>query len=327
MAAWLLWHLRGALLLTFGAILVALLLRALAARIARWTRLPEGLGLAAAIVVIAAAGGLAVWLSGSQLPGQMSDVLDRVHAVQDQVQNALESYGIGGLGSDVAAGGQSLFYSSVEGAFGLGFGLVKGSIVLAVAAVYLAAQPGLYRRGLEKLVVPRLRAKTRETLDLIGVSLRLWMVGQLVLMALVGALSFGALWLIGLPSPLALGLIAGLTEMVPYIGPIIGAVPALLVAVTQGMEPALWTLAAYLAIHVLEGYIVAPLIQRHFVTIPPALALLGIVVGGLLFGVAGVVFAAPMTIAAFVAVKLLYVRDVLDTPTEVPGDSDEPATT
>jgi predicted PurR-regulated permease PerM len=184
-------------------------------------------------------------------------------------------------------------------------------VVVAVTAIYLAAQQ-LYRRGIAALFRANVRPRVISTIDLVEETLRLWLLGQLVLMILVGVLTFIGLWLIGLLNPGALGLIAGLTEIIPYLGPFIGAIPALLVALTKGLVPALWTGGIYLGIHILEGYLVAPLIERRFVTIPPALVLLGITVSSLLFGVAGLVLAAPLTGVTYISVRTHYVENPLE---------------
>lgn len=111
-----------------------------------------------------------------------------------------------------------------------------------------------------------------------------------------------------------------MTEIIPYLGPIIGAIPAVLVALTLGLWPAIWTVIAYTGIHLVEGYLAAPLIQERFARIPPAVTLIGITASGLIFGLIGVLFAAPLTVIIFVAVKLLYVRETLDEETEIPGE-------
>jgi predicted PurR-regulated permease PerM len=132
-------------------------------------------------------------------------------------------------------------------------------------------------------------------------------------MIITGVLTYIGLLLIGLPSPIPLALIAGIAEIVPYLGPFISAVPALLVALTVGgIWPAIWTACVYLLVHLVEGYIAAPLIERRFVTIPPALILLGLVAVELIFGTAGIVLAAPLTAVIFVLVKMLYVDDPLE---------------
>jgi hypothetical protein len=123
-------------------------------------------------------------------------------------------------------------------------------------------------------------------------------------------------WLIGLPSPLALSVIAGVAEFVPYLGPILAAIPALLVATTQGIGPLLWTGFAYILIHQAKGNLIAPLIQRHMIFIPPAVMLLGIVTVLFVFGIA----AAALAVIIFVAIEKLYLRDSLGEKVSLPGE-------
>ena len=188
---------------------------------------------------------------------------------------------------------------------------VEGIIIMLVSGAYLAAQPGLYRSGLVRLFPRRHHARAAHILDGIAEALRLWLIGQLCQMALIGALSTLAVWLIGVPSPLALGLVAGIGEFIPYPGPILAAIPAVLVAITKSPDAALWTLFAYLIIHQIEGQLAEPLIQRHMVDIPPAVMLLGMITVTYLFGAIAVIFAAPIAVVAFAAVNLIYVRDTL----------------
>jgi predicted PurR-regulated permease PerM len=185
-------------------------------------------------------------------------------------------------------------------------------------AIYLAAQPDMYRRGVALLFPQRLRPKAMEALNLIGSSLRLWMLAQLILMAVVGLLSYVVVLVLGLPNPGALGLIAGITELVPYLGPFNGGAPAVLVALTKNTTLAVYTILDYIGVHVVEGYLIGPLLQRWFVLIPPALVLTGIFASQLLFGFAGIILAAPITVAVFAAVKVLYMRDTLKQDVEMP---------
>ncbi len=198
--------------------------------------------------------------------------------------------------------------------------MLAGVVVSAIAGVYFAAQPSLYLNGLLTLFPTGKRKMAEETAKDVGNALCLWLEGQFMSMLLIGALSAAAAWLIGLPSPLALGLIAGITEFIPYVGPILAAIPAVLVAATQGMDAILWTVAAYLAIHTAEGNFIAPMIQRQMASIPPALMVLGIAAIGFIFGMVAVIFAAPMTVVLFVLIKKLYVREVLHEPTQIPGE-------
>jgi predicted PurR-regulated permease PerM len=146
------------------------------------------------------------------------------------------------------------------------------------------------------------------------------MMGQLLEMLIIGVLSGVAVWMIGLPSPFALGVIAGVAEFVPYLGPIVAAAPAVLVAITLNSAAVLWTLVAYVLIHQAEGQIVMPIIQRRMVFIPPALMLMSILAIGSLWGVSGMIFAAPITVILFVLVTKLYVRDSLGESAPLPGE-------
>jgi predicted PurR-regulated permease PerM len=194
---------------------------------------------------------------------------------------------------------------------------IEGLIILLICGIYLAAQPALYRRGLISLFPPRMHRRAAEIVGGIAAALRLWLMGQLIQMILIGALSTLAVWIVGVPSPFGLGLIAAIGEFVPYLGPLLAAIPALLVAATLSSHAVLWILLAYLLIHQIEGNIVVPLVQRHLVFIPPAAMLLGIVAITYLFGTIFIIFAAPMAVVIFAAVNLLYVRDTLGETTEL----------
>jgi predicted PurR-regulated permease PerM len=153
-----------------------------------------------------------------------------------------------------------------------------------------------------------------------GHALRLWLFGQIVAMVIVGVLTGAGLSLIGVPSALALGLLVGLAEFVPFLGPIFAAIPALLIAFNQGSQAALLTLALFVIVQQIEGYVVTPLVQQKVATLPAAVTLFAIVAAGVLFGIAGVVLAAPLTVVVYVLIKQLYVREALHTATPVPGD-------
>ncbi len=114
-------------------------------------------------------------------------------------------------------------------------------------------------------------------------------------------------------------LIAGIDEFIPYLGSILAAIPAILAALTKSPELAPWTLAVYLVVHQIEGQIVAPMIQRRMVSIPPAVMLLGIAALTYLFGTIAIIFAAPIAVVVFTAVNLIYVRDTLGEKTELIG--------
>lgn len=122
------------------------------------------------------------------------------------------------------------------GIFSTTLNAVTSFVVIVFVGLYVAANPGLYRRGLIKLVPPRGRKRAGEVLDALDAALRGWLIRQAFSMAVVGVSTTIGLWLLGIPFALALGSIACLMAFVPYLGPILSAAPAVLVAAeTIGM--------------------------------------------------------------------------------------------
>jgi predicted PurR-regulated permease PerM len=307
----LVWYLFGVVLMAFGAIILAMLLCLGAQPIERWLRLPQWTALILSGLIILVVIGGAAYLFGSYISSQFQDVTARTAAASADIEKSLQGTATGRFLLQHMWSGNLSLTDVLPGLVRTSTTFVEAVIIMIICGVYLAAQPHLYRTGVIWLFPPRHHARAAEIYDGIGEALRLWLLGQLFEMLVIGLLCTLAVWLIGVPSPLALGLIAGIGEFIPYLGPILAAIPAVLVALTKSPETALWTLLAYLIIHQIEGNMVAPLIQRRMVAIPPAVMLLGIVAITYLFGAVAIIFAAPMAVVIFAAVNLIYVRDTL----------------
>ena len=128
---------------------------------------------------------------------------------------------------------------------------------------------------------------------------------------LVITMSGFGMWILGIPVALALGIIAGITNVIPYIGPFLGGTPAVLFALTQGPREALYVLILFIVIQQLEGNVIMPLIQRRAAGLPPVMTIFGVIGFGVLFGLPGVLVAAPLMVVAMVLVQRLYIEDVL----------------
>ena len=317
----LVWFLFDVILIVIGAILVAALLRLVAEPFTRWAKFPESIALVCSGLVTVAVAAGAGYLFGTQVAAELTDVIQRADSAVTNIVQQLQNSPSGKvILQHIQGGGGFSFPSFVTNLFSVSISFLEAVVITVIGGFYLAAQPALYRSGLGKLFPRHMRDEANETIDDIGVGLRLWLIGQLIQMLLIGGLSTAAVWFIGLPSPLALGVIAGLAEFVPYIGPLIAAVPAILVASTQGFNAVLWTAIAYLAIHQIEGNLVVPLIQRQLIFIPPAVMLLGIVVILFVFGGVSVIFAGPIAVIVFIAIKKLYIREGLGERTVLPGE-------
>ncbi|HTI01209.1 MAG TPA: AI-2E family transporter, partial [Acidisoma sp.] len=186
-----------------------------------------------------------------------------------------------------------------------------GLFVLIVTMLYFAANPSLYVNGLVTLLPPGRRARGRAVLDKVAHVLRWWFLGQLIDMAVVGIFTVIGLVIIGMPMALALGVIAGVLTFVPYFGAILAAIPAIAIALGQSLHMAFLTLVVFTICHVIEGYVVSPLVQDRMVRLPPALLILSMTFLGSLFGPMGIIMATPLAAAGLVLVSELYVVDVL----------------
>jgi predicted PurR-regulated permease PerM len=268
--------------------------------------------------------GLAVLLLGAEVRAQIAELADRL---PDAWRSFEERLGATDLGERIinraqdAAPGAGSVVSGLAGVVTSFVGGLADFLLIVFGGLYLAAQPGLYRRGI-LLLFPAggSRERIAGTLDASGEALRLWLLGQLVSMTFLFVLTGLGLWAIGVPAALALALLAGLAQFVPLLGPIVAAVPALLIALSEGLQTALWTLLLYVAIQQVESNIITPLVQRQAVSLPPAVTLFAVVAFGLLFGPLGILFATPLAVVAMVAVKRLWVRDTLGESTDLPGE-------
>jgi predicted PurR-regulated permease PerM len=202
--------------------------------------------------------------------------------------------------------GLGVLAGKIGHATGVGLEAVGEMLLVLVGGVYFAAQPKLYRDGVLKLAPAGARPQVAATLEACAVALRKWLLGTGVAMLAMGLLTTLGTALLGLPAPVALGLLSGLAEFVPIVGAAVSAIPGLLVAATQGPEMVLWTLIFYVAVHQLEGHLLIPLIQRRVVAVPPAATLFSVVGFGVLFGPSGVVFATPLAVVLMVLISRLY---------------------
>jgi predicted PurR-regulated permease PerM len=196
-------------------------------------------------------------------------------------------------------------------AVGFVFGAITDVILIVFLGLFLAANPSVYREGLVVLVPGKKQERVRDVLHSCAAGLRQWLLGQLISMVAVGVMATIGLLLLGIPTALALGVIAGLLEFVPLIGSLAGAVPAILVGFTVGPMEALWIGVLYLGIQQVEANILQPVIQKWAVQMPPVLILVAGVAAFLLFGLPGIIFAAPLTLVVTILIGKLYVEDTL----------------
>ena len=310
-----LWQLRSLLLLAFGSAVVATLFR-------KTTGMPDWAALTLSILVIMTLVGGAFAAFGAEAGAQVRSLITYLPEAWTTLERRAAELGMGWIPNSMPEPSGALS-SLTSFALSIGGG-VATALLLIAGAVYFAAQPDLYKKGLVLLVPAARRPLADEAIGDSGRALAMWLRGQLITMSVVGTLVGLGLWAIGVPSALALGLLAGLLDFVPFVGPIAAAIPALLVAFNISGELALWTLGLYVIVQQIEGNFLYPLVQRYAVGIPPALILFAVIAAGILFGLPGVLLGAPLTVVGYVLVKRLYVREALHTATDVPGEEKTP---
>lgn len=346
--------LRDLLVLVFGSVVIGVFLTTITDLVVRITKIKRGLALAIVILAVFGLVAGAGVMFRTQVLGQAQQLSDQVPAAWDQARGSLQQWGIdlpdldlgGGQPPDAGEaqaaaetdqrdemqegapdeGGRLLeldrgFASQISALLTSVFGGVAYSLLVIAGGIYFAAQPNLYRTGILYLFPKNKRPVMGAALDDTVEAIKLWLLGTLFSMGLIGILTGLGLWLLGVPSPVALGLLAGLLEFVPIVGPIAAAVPAILIAFTQSIELALWTLGLFVVIQQLEGNVVQPMVQKYAVDLPPALLLFSVVAGGYLFGIVGILFAAPLTVATYVLVRRLYIVEALDTELQETDES------
>jgi predicted PurR-regulated permease PerM len=278
--------------------------------------------LIAVLLIVFVVGGVA-WLLGSQIAIQTQSLADTLPAALKRVDDWLAGLGLAhpiqSWLAQLHSNGGSLVSRVGSWASSASNGIANLLIVF-FGGVFLAAKPRFYRTGAIKLVPADSRSIVAEAMDESEHALRLWLRGQLAAMIIIGVMTGAGLWLLGIDSWLVLGILAGFFEFIPFAGPILSAIPAILIALVQSPELALWTTFMYIFVQHSEAYLIQPLVQQYAVDVPPVVLLFALLAFAVLFGIVGILFAAPLTVVTYVMVKRLYVREALDTPTPIPGE-------
>lgn len=316
-----LWRISSLLLLMLASMVLAVVLHAIAdPLVSRW-RVPPAVALAVAVLVMLALTGVTGWLIEDQLASQADSMSRAIADGLDNLRDWLATIPIGRpvlQALDASPQGAKVLTRLFHLALATG-NVILDFIVVTVGALFFAAQPELYRNGFLKLAPQPLRPALREALDDSGRALKLWVVTILVAMVAVGTMVGLGLWMIGIPSAAALGLIAGLSEFAPYVGPTLAMIPAMLLAINHGGWPEVGLVVAiYFVVRMLQANLVTPIVQSRVVRVPPAMTLFAIIGAGVAFGPLGLAIGGPVNVLAYVLVKRLWVRDTLGEPGAVP---------
>lgn len=311
-------------LVLFAGLLFAVLLQGCAKLVRRGLAVPKRAAVLATLLVGFLSLVVLGWWIGPRAADQMMGLPERVASAAENLRASLASTDWGRTAVDrVSSGLQSSasgILGGVMGAFSTVVGAATKILIILFLGLFLAWNPTAYSEPVVRLAPPPTRSRVREVLDAMEDALQSWLAGRLLSMAVVGLLTMTGLFIAGVPLALALGIIAGLLSFVPFVGPLVAAVPAVLVGFGEGPTTALVVALIYGVVQALESYMITPLIEQRVVSLPPAFVLTAQTVMGLLFGVVGVLVATPVALVLVVLVQMIYLEDVL-------GESVHPAGT
>ncbi len=323
-------------LLLFGGLLFGVLLRAATNQLHRLLPIKKGVLLLIVIfVMLGILFGTGI-LMAPTISEQMKEMQETVPAAIENLQSKLQQYEWGswlvekfskdGIGDMLPDDQKAL--TGAAGALSSALGVFTDFIIILVLGILFAAEPKVYVKGLALLFAPHYRPRIHEVIYKIYKSLAFWLFGKFIAMLAVGILSGIGLTILGVPLAFSLAVIAFFLDFVSLIGPILAAIPAVLLAFLVSPVTVLWVIVLYVAIQQFESYVITPIVFKHTIHMSPVVSLASIVFLGILAGPIGVILAIPLVAAIKVVIIELYVKDYLEKggitpPEEVEGQDEE----
>ncbi len=336
------WMSVGTLLLIFAGVLLGVFLDGLTRGLGHIAPLPRGvrltiasLAVAVAVVSFGSYGGATIVQQGRDLGTTIKDQAGTVTSwlaergidvpsfsppagnKDGSTDSGQKEGGLGGLASGLLKGGSS-FVSDAGSVLGPAAAVILGLfdalgnvLVIAFLGLAFAADPKAYRDGVVRFVPPQGRWRASQVLDGAGETLRHWLFGQLIIMAVIFVCTWAGLAFLGIGGALILGLQAGLLAFVPTVGPLVAGIVIILAALASGTKAVIGAVGVYLAVQCLESYGLTPFIQKRALDIPPATIFAGQLILGVIFGLWGIALALPLMAVIKVLLEQLYVEDTL----------------
>ncbi len=325
------------LLLLFAGVLFGILLRTLRDLMHRFTGLNNGFSLVSVIVLFTLLFAGSVYFLAPKVYQQAHTFYQEIPEKWDMIRSEIAVYRWGQELANENPNFRDIFEDEsnnvgedhdmtqfVLGLISNAAALFAAFLLVFITGIYIASEPMLYSNGFLHLIPKGRRKLASQIMDEISISIQWWVVGQLCAMIFIGTVTTLGLWLIGMPYPLLFGLFAALMNFIPNIGPVIAAVPPVLIALTISVDLVIYVIVLFVIIQCIEGYFITPLIHEKVVGVPPLLIIATQFILFYLIGFLGVLLAIPLLVCIMVIVKRVYVEDILaDSLEDKPSENAE----
>ena len=299
------------LLLILAGSLIALFFRGVASLIEGKTKWKPGLCLFLSVFTSLLILILLLWLIGSKVAAQATELSNTLPATVKKAKSSLNQTPLGKKLVEKISSPQSLQKAKqIAGTlFRSTFGVLGDMYVVLFIGLFFTVSPQLYKKGIIKLAPPKGKRKTELVLEQMGTNLQKWLKGKLFAMLVVFILTAVGLAIIGIPMWLTLALLAAILNFIPNFGPLIAMVPAVLVALMQGPQTAMFVAGLYIVVQVAESNFITPSIQKKLIEIPPAIIIIAQLFMGVLTGGWGLILATPLVVIIMVIVQETYIKN------------------
>lgn len=309
---WFLYIVRDAIFLLLISFILVTVIEPIVDRLGKW-KIPRPLGILAVYIILFAIIGLFLSFFIPSVANELQELSQELPIFEKKIIDSLGAvsnfFGLYNINFNVQAFLENLSNSLVSSSgklFSTTVGVFSG-LLSVIVVMSLTFYMSLNKDGIKKFFVSITPAKNQEYVSSLVERIKLkigrWMQGQLVLMAIIFLLDYLVLSILDVPFALILALLGGLLEIVPYLGPTLATIPAVLIGFLISPLTGVLVFIFYIAIQQAENHILTPQIMRRAVGLNPITVILALMVGGKLFGMVGIILAVPVATAIDVFLK------------------------
>ncbi len=299
------------LLMALAGSLIAVYFHGVGDIIERKTKLGRSSSMILSIVATLFIAGLLTWFMGTKIQGQITALSNSLPQTITTAKQKLEQTPTGQKILEYVSGNNSdKLFATAQQFFSTSFGVLGDLYIILFLGIFFTASPALYKNGIIKLIPSTNKPLAKKILDRSSQILKSWLKGTIISMVLITILLPIALNIMHIPVALVLGIITAILVIVPNFGSFAAMIPGVLLALTISTNTAIIVALIYIGIQTLVSNIIAPVIQKKMMSLPPALTIVGQLVMGSLAGVMGIIMAVPLLALVMILVDELYVKKI-----------------